>query len=151
MSHITNRHSSVNLTTCYVCGKKVKSFGYQKHLMMHTAPAQTELTSCEICGKELKSKQLKAHMRMVHGERKYACDQCNYRAPNSLNLKIHVSKIHHGQDLPKSQCEFCEMKTTNMPFHLKTYHPSDIIDNLDLLTPRFRKKLSAQAEGMIFL
>ena len=146
MLHITNRHSRVSLITCHTCGKKIKSFSYQKHLMRHTAP--TEVINCEICGKELKSKQLKAHIKMVHSERKYACDQCNYRAPTDYNLRLHVSKIHHGKDLPKIQCELCEVITTNMSFHMKTYHPTDIIDKPYLLTLEFRKKLSPQAHNM---
>ena len=146
MKHIAHRHSIVNLTTCHECGKKVKSLNYQKHLSTHSE-ARRKLINCTICGKELMSKQLIHHMRMVHGERNYACDKCNYRAPNNSNLRLHLIKMHQGQELRKSQCDFCEVKTTNMPLHIKNFHPTDIIDNPTLLTPRYRTLLSSQAEN----
>ena len=111
-------HSERTFVTCPVCGKSVISL--QSHMHSHN----TERGNCEICGKEVKLAQMSKHKKNVHGERKYPCQHCSYKAKDSYNLKLHVSKSHLGlKDIPKEQCAHCNIQTTNLNLHLRRYHP----------------------------
>ena len=111
-------HSERTFVTCPVCGKSVISL--QSHMHSHN----TDRGNCDICNKEVKLAQMSKHKKNVHGERKYPCQHCNYKAKDSYNLKLHVSKSHLGlKEIPKEQCSFCDVQTTNLNLHLRRYHP----------------------------
>ena len=91
---------------------------------MKNAHQEKIKVKCVECGKELNKRAYKKHLEEVHGERKFACDLCDYKAQNKYNLQLHVSKTHLGyKEVPKSKCQHCDLVTTNFHFHMKQFHP----------------------------
>ena len=123
--HIKNIHEAGEFTACHICGVKIKggATNLSRHIFRLHTESQTEKVKCEECGKEVKASQLINHKRKVHGERRFACHMCSYKAQTGYNLKLHISKSHLGvKELPKNQCQYCEVVTTNLPHHMKLFH-----------------------------
>ena len=124
--HIKSRHSAPEFFTCHICGKKSKSKQVLRfhHRLKHEVQ---EMKNCEICGKEIRKLAFTGHMIRAHGEKKFACELCNYRTTTNFNLKLHVSKSHMGlKELPKRKCEYCDLETTNLPYHMGIHHPDKV-------------------------
>ncbi|XP_062714865.1 zinc finger protein 431-like [Aedes albopictus] len=80
---------------------------------------------CDQCLKVFSTRlKLKDHMRMVHGEKKYACHICDKRFVLPNNLRVHARS--HNEDTP-FKCNVCE-KTfkyeQSVWQHKKTQHVS---------------------------
>lgn len=125
MLHIKNIHEAGEFIACHICGVKIKggAGNLSRHIFRLHTESQTERVKCEECGKEVKASHLNNHRTKVHGERKFACHMCSYRAQTGYNLKLHISKSHLGvKELPKDQCQYCDVVTTNLPHHMKLFH-----------------------------
>ena len=123
--HIRNIHEAGEFIACHICGVKIKggASNLSRHIFRLHTESQTEKVKCEECGKEVKASQLSNHKKKVHGERRFACHMCSYRAQTGYNLKLHISKSHLGvKELPKTQCQYCDVITTNLPHHMKLFH-----------------------------
>ena len=125
MLHIRNIHEAGEFIACHICGVKIKggASNLSRHIFRLHTESQTEKVKCEECGKEVKASQLSNHKKKVHGERRFACHMCSYRAQTGYNLKLHISQSHLGvKELPKTQCQYCDVITTNLPHHMKLFH-----------------------------
>ena len=123
--HIESCHTTAKYVTCDLCGTTVKdNQGKGLHQHMKLKHTIQEMVQCGECGKDFKKCNFKKHVQKVHGERKYACHLCSYKAQSKYNLKLHISKSHLGlKEIPKEKCQYCEVETTNMPLHMKQHHP----------------------------
>ena len=85
--------------------------------------AQLSICHYAECGSSFKQKRdLKRHIESIHEEKRYLCDQCDYKATCQTNLRTHQDSIHNGM---RYLCENCGYKATHpssLLRHIKLYH-----------------------------
>ena len=118
------RHEGTIYHTCQICGTKLLGSSYlRKHMLL--VHEKRDKTTCPepSCGKSVLAYYLKQHLKNHRQERKFKCEDCDYKARDGFNLKLHRGKMHNDNPLVKEQCDHCEVKTTNMNNHIKSFHP----------------------------
>ena len=85
--------------------------------------AQLSICHYAECESRFKQKRdLKRHIESIHEEKRYQCDQCDYKATCQTNLHTHQESIHNGK---RYLCENCGYKATHpssLLRHIKLYH-----------------------------
>ena len=63
--------------------------------------------ACEQCSyKATKQDHLNQHIKSIHEGVKYPCDQCNHKATTPSDLRKHVKSVHEGVKYPCEQCNY---------------------------------------------
>jgi len=103
---------------CDQCQKIfTRNFCLKRHLETHSElPSKEKCTTCDI-----NVKNLYQHNRLVHGAKKFACDQCEYKTTGTRDLGRHVKAVH---DKLKRVCPECGLliAAEHLRAHLKTAH-----------------------------
>ena len=107
---------------CQDCGKVYTKY---KNFTKHTTQCDGNMpysAICQICGQLLSTKDhLKRHIEKLHGEMKFDCDQCDYKAANQRSINIHIKKVHGGKVYVCDQCEFRGRSKIDLKRHLLTH------------------------------
>ena len=82
-----------------------------------------ETTPCHICSKMIPKIKIKSHVRLIHGDKKFECDQCDYKTYSKPNLSYHTRRVHEQKPL-KERCPECNKECTSLEWHIQTYHTS---------------------------
>ena len=61
---------------------------------------------------------LKRHINCVHGNVRYACEQCNYKATQTHSLKRHIVTVHEGVWHSCGQCDYKTKWNNNLKIHI---------------------------------
>jgi len=69
----------------------------------------------------IKKEKIKSHLRVVHGDKKFECDQCGYKTSTKHNLFLHTKRVHDRKPL-KEVCPECKKECVNLEWHTETYH-----------------------------
>ena len=76
---------------------------------------------CDYCQSQFtRIDTLRNHIESLHKDKKYACNQCDYQAPQRYNLAIHIKSKHEGLE-----CQQCQKQFTckdGLKGHIKSIH-----------------------------
>ena len=78
---------------------------------------------CHICSKMIRKTKIKSHVNLVHGNKRFECDKCDYKSYSNHNLYLHVKRVHEQKSL-KEICPECNKECVSLDWHIKTYHTS---------------------------
>ena len=95
--HIKKHHPKENdeALLCSVCGKK---FSNKNNLKQHTYTHTDRYDyQCELCPSKFKTYTQLYNHKELHGEKKWACDQCGIRFAKKESLKVHT-RLHTGEN-----------------------------------------------------
>ena len=95
--------------------------GLQRHFVLHRK--KHKILSCNDCVFKGNFVDLRTHRRKVHDEKRYPCNQCNFRGLTKQRRTRHI-KAKHEKSF--QYCDKCQYKTTyadNFKLHLKTHDP----------------------------
>jgi len=121
-AHETNHTGDLRMK-CNLCPYQTnKRIHLERHLAKHTGLTPY---SCDKCDKKFAHMyDLKAHA-LVHGEKKWACDQCSFVTHRECNLKDHMLTHTDGPRYGCTECAYvCKQKqslTTHMSTHTGVY------------------------------
>ena len=65
---------------------------------------------------------LKSHIQYKHEGVKYPCSECSHQATTKSSLKLHIKAIHDGVKYFCNQCEFKSSHPGNLHKHIKVKH-----------------------------
>ena len=65
---------------------------------------------------------LKRHIDSVHGNVRYACEQCNYKATQTHSLKRHIVTVHEGVWHSCGQCDYKTKWNNNLKIRIDSVH-----------------------------
>ena len=63
-------------------------------------------------------KQIKSE----HADRKYYCDQCDFKSAHKSSLFNHVKSKHNGVKYPCDQCDYQATEKGRLNIHKKSIH-----------------------------
>ena len=115
------KHISANHTHLYPCENcsytAPNRFRLKRHMKTHMEEKPT--VSCPICGKSVVT--LDQHLRVVHGPKKFHCDQCSYTAPTPREIERHTNALHLKT---KEICTYCGkgFSRDHLQNHIKNKH-----------------------------
>ena len=91
---------------CNICHKILySSLNLHIFIVHEGVKPKKKKAKCDICDKILYSKDMNRHIAIVHGEKKFECEICNFRFAVSGKLKNHVMVVHEG--IKPFECEIC--------------------------------------------
>ena len=61
---------------------------------------------------------------IANGDRKYPCNQCNYKASKVSHIQEHIKSIHEGARYPCNHCTYKATTQSNLIRHIRSYHQS---------------------------
>ena len=114
-------------TPCPWCGFVTKNL--RRHLrrtqcdVPEDQRTKEETTQCHICSQMISKKRIKSHIRVVHGDKSFECDQCDYKSYSRHNLFLHTRRVHEQKSLTEI-CPECNKKCISLEWHIQTYHTS---------------------------
>ena len=114
-------------TACPWCGFISKNL--RRHLrrtqcdVPEDQRTKEETSQCHICSKMIEKKRIKSHIRVVHGDKSFECDQCEYKSYSRHNLVLHTKRVHEQKSLTEI-CPECNKKCVSLEWHIQTYHTS---------------------------
>ncbi len=117
----------------YQCNQCCHTFVSENSLKLHICGLDSTLTpgqkSCHLCPRSFKSKDgLVKHMAKEHDlEKKFECDQCDYKAAVPSLLKKHVNRKHSEQSLDHL-CQECGKSFKDKDYlqnHIRTRHQKE--------------------------
>ena len=123
--HTTRKHSGVPpaktekepIIQCDECTYS----GIQRHLVLHMR--KHKILPCDDCDFKANFLELLSHRRKIHDEKRYPCNQCNFRGLTKQRRERHI-KAKHEKII--HYCDQCKYKTTysdNFKLHLKIHDP----------------------------
>eukprot|EP00092_Neocalanus_flemingeri_P030934 GFUD01033596.1.p1 GENE.GFUD01033596.1~~GFUD01033596.1.p1 ORF type:complete len:520 (-),score=75.09 GFUD01033596.1:53-1612(-) len=118
--HVKLEHTkNFEVLNCHECGAtfKVKT-KFNTHMKFHQKHPDL---ICDICDKLFHSRTAKVlHKETVHlKNRRFACDQCEFRTVSNGKLKKHIQKVHENQH---EMCFLCNQSVKHAYHHVKTAH-----------------------------
>ena len=124
IAHKLRKHSGVPpviepIIQCSDCSYT----GIQRHYVLHKKKHDT--LSCDDCAFSGNFVELRTHREKVHNEKRYPCNQCDFRGITKGRRDRHV-KAKHEKSV--HFCDKCGYKTSysdNLKLHLKTHDPEN--------------------------
>eukprot|EP00092_Neocalanus_flemingeri_P030938 GFUD01033600.1.p1 GENE.GFUD01033600.1~~GFUD01033600.1.p1 ORF type:complete len:524 (+),score=80.30 GFUD01033600.1:304-1875(+) len=118
--HVKLEHTkNFEVLNCHECGAtfKVKT-KFNTHIKFHQKHPDL---ICDVCDKLFHSRTAKVlHKETVHlKNRRFACDQCEFRTVSNGKLKKHIQKVHENQH---EMCFLCNQSVKHAYHHVKTAH-----------------------------
>ena len=113
-----------NELRCNMCSFKTPHMGTLiSHKRKHHTNLQITLYKCDQCSLEFRSdSSMRNHKLVVHkGQKKFNCDQCDFRTGYADSLKGHIENVH---DKIRMNCTICSWKgnSKNLRTHKKAVH-----------------------------
>ena len=121
---------------CHICGLNIAKMYLDDHVV-NRHNQQEKSISCLECDKKFYSQiQLTHHMKQVHAEKKFMCNQCDYKSSQKHNLKVHQA-IHSDERL---SCNVCheKLKYTSLSSHMRNKHINKRKHNCDFCGKAFK-------------
>lgn len=118
--------------TCCLCAKV---YSTRSSLTKHLENSHFRSTKfvCTFCPKFYFNKNVLKHHMKNHGEKKFQCNNCDYKTAIELRFKEH--KLTHGA---KEECPICSRKVTNLQQHLRKSHaPKKACPICQKMIPRY--------------
>jgi len=128
-THMRFVHGSNDEIPCQQCDLVFKN---EVYMQRHVRKVHSNLSyTCDECGKSFRTKAaLKIHISGVHlKEKKYKCEQCEYRAISKQKLKVHALCMHTSYEDKPLSCDKCLYKCArndSLRFHMQNQHGEKI-------------------------
>ena len=125
--HKVRKHSEVpaakkEIEPIIQCNKCMYS-GVQRRFEFHSRKHSDKILSCDNCDFKAKFVEMRTHRIKVHAERKYACNQCNFKGLTPSRLDRHIQGKHEKSVQVCDKCEYKTSYSENFKIHLKTHDP----------------------------
>jgi len=79
--------------------------------------------ACEQCDYKAKQRvKLITHVQAVHEGIKFPCTHCDYKATQLSNLNTHIKAKHLGVKFPCTQCDYKGSSSSTLNFHVRSKH-----------------------------
>lgn len=104
--------------TCSICRRVFSGLSYLKK---HIDNMHLRRLMCDLCPKVYsKMNDIRRHITDIHGNRRFACNVCDYETQEKGNLEKH--KLIHGD---KVECPVCNKRVSLLREHLRTHNPKE--------------------------
>jgi KRAB domain-containing zinc finger protein len=123
-----SQRKRLQLETCILCGKIVRSYAMTRHILKHSNYSRQQ---CNLCGAVLYSSVLlEQHMNKEH-RKNLNCPICNRKFYIAYTLNVHVKKFHDIDHLLFCEyCETCFATETAKEVHMRSQHgTTEIVRN----------------------
>ena len=84
-------------------------------------------------------------MTSIHGETRYQCDQCDYKASTQEDLRQHTKTIHEKYSYKCDQCDYRAQQKEDITKHTKSRHESNQ-PSIESFIKKVRKETSKETE-----
>ena len=101
-NHKISAHKEIKDVRCSICSKMFKSDRYLQYHTNNTHGTKNR-RPCEICGKNLID--LRRHMKLVHGNKQFRCEICNYETAELRKFNSHTKVVH--ENIKEFACQEC--------------------------------------------
>ena len=123
--HIENFHSKGKSYKCEMCSKAFKSLEYLNRHKKRRHTKQDKRFSCDQCDYRTMTKQtLETHKNGVHlGLRPFKCKACGQGFTQNAHMNSHYQRVHLG--LKPYKCKYCDKSVSSnqeMKLHLAAIH-----------------------------
>ena len=144
--HFARKHREKSIQ----CPKCPAKFGMDVHLKQHLlykhdpeyraklAVKQNETIMCDICGKVVKKYRLTEHKKYKHRppvrkEKKYQCNQCNFKTTTAKILEHHKIRIHSEKNIHCKYCSKMFAMKIDLDTHIAMHHSEVPEANMNLI------------------
>ena len=85
-------------------------------------------------------------MTSIHGETRYQCDQCDYKANTQEELRQHTKTIHEKYSYKCDQCDYRAQQKEDITKHTKSRH-DNYQPSIESFIKKVRKETSENYEN----